>query len=214
MCPLLIFGREFAYDIAVTPSHAAFPRFGRFWKYSHSDSHTGRTPNSRTWPTNCYTGKVPIPQILRPFRFTFQCTGLKNKDIRYFRKEKRNELFSPAERTSGGFDCGHFDPDSAKALELRGRFLPHNNRNTRVDPWPLVPLILHAPLNSRVYQPPALSLPPDSLRCIIPHPTNCLFSTFFEQSMTPTKPKSWKHSPPRTFSARLCRPRSSTPFSS
>ncbi len=100
-------------------------------------------------------GKSPFPKILRLFPFTFQCTGLTNQDIRYFGKEKRNELFSPAERTSGGFDCGHFDPDSAKALELRGRFLPHNNRNTRVDSWPLVPLILHTPLNSQVYQSPA-----------------------------------------------------------
>ncbi len=115
---------------------------------------------------------VNSAEVLRPFRFTFQCTRLTNKDIRYFGKERRNELFSPAKRTSGGFDCRRFDPDSAKALELRDRLLPHNNRDTRVDSWPLVPLIPRTPLNPQVYQPPALSLPPGSLCGIIPHPTN------------------------------------------
>ena len=40
--------------------------------------------------------------------------------------------------------------DSAKALELRDCFLPHNNRNTRVDSWPLVPLILPTPCNLKL----------------------------------------------------------------
>ena len=154
MCPLLIFGREFAFDIAVTPSHSAFPRladFGKIFSPGFSHRENANFPNPAD---QLPYRKVPIPQIPRPFRFTFQCTGSTNKDIRYSRKEKRNEFFSPAKRTSGGFDCGHFDPDSAKALELRGRFLPHNNRDTRIDSWPLVPLILRTSLNPQVYQPP------------------------------------------------------------
>jgi len=75
-------------------------------------------------------------------RFTFRSTGLTNNEITLtFGKERRNELVSNTARTSGRFDCWHFDPGDAKAFELPDRSLPHDNRNTGIDAWLLAPLI-------------------------------------------------------------------------
>src|SRR5208337_350502 len=59
------------------------------------------------------------PKSFALSRFTFRSTGLTNNEITLtFGKERRNELVSNTARTSGSFDCWHFDPGDAKASVL------------------------------------------------------------------------------------------------